>query len=411
MAATVQHMLQSTILSRQKANQSAVAIVTTSSDSRRVGGGSFVGGIPTDPLDESIYNMVLRPGVDDRPPQLYKSRFAKSVRSETMKRCGVIKNEDKKVKTGSGIGEKIVISSSRLKAENDGASGNYKVPTGLQKPYKTHVNRIEKNSGLAKKRKDVSKFTPSAKTISKPISNPTSGRIAMAAERRSNASTPVVADPCAWDHIAADAAENATHYIKSPLRGGKDRINDDGSAGLVTGEPGTKIKKGCDEAVPEELLEHWDPFSQEDAKNNANDNETATTVFRSCSPPPTEMASGTVRKHHHLKKGTGGGGNSKNSFNAVINNDGAAAVGATASAGSIGGGSRRRMLPEAERFAVLAGLKSNYQSLMGIYNRLPVTTDTVSKINRKTSIEKQLNLLEQDIKKFSHPNIIIEEGQ
>jgi hypothetical protein len=38
--------------------------------------------IPSDPLEESIYNLVLRPGIDDKPPALYKSKFAKIVRAE-----------------------------------------------------------------------------------------------------------------------------------------------------------------------------------------------------------------------------------------------------------------------------------------------------------------------------------------
>ncbi|KAJ3062691.1 hypothetical protein HDU99_005128, partial [Rhizoclosmatium hyalinum] len=202
----------------------------------------------------------------------------------------------------------------------------------------------------------VSTKIPAPKSVSKPISKPTSGRIAMAAERRSNAATPVVADTNAWDHLAADAAEST-----SPL------------------------KKGVNyEEVPEELIEHWEPFE--------NDVDEAGRVMRKSSPPPTEMESGAVRKQA-IKKNQS-------------NKSGSMAM----PAGSIGGGNRRRMLPEAERLAVLAGLKSNYQSLLGIYNRLPVATDTVSKINRKISIEKQLALLEEDIKKFSHPNIIIDEG-
>ncbi|KAJ3115529.1 hypothetical protein HDU96_000476 [Phlyctochytrium bullatum] len=37
--------------------------------------------LPSDPLNESIYNLVTKPE-DDRPPPLYRSRFAQQVRAE-----------------------------------------------------------------------------------------------------------------------------------------------------------------------------------------------------------------------------------------------------------------------------------------------------------------------------------------
>ena len=42
----------------------------------------------------------------------------------------------------------------------------------------------------------------------------------------------------------------------------------------------------------------------------------------------------------------------------------------------------RRVLPEGERLVILAGLKSNYNSMMNIYQRLSVSVDSITKINR-----------------------------
>ncbi|KAJ3074029.1 hypothetical protein HDU98_012322 [Podochytrium sp. JEL0797] len=331
--------------------------------------------VPSDPFEENIHNMVLRPsvhgGIEDRPAPLYKSKFAHHVRTEHLKSRCVVSNP-------VGSVPDIARSAVYFPARGGGSvrnapvavkiSGGGKVEVGkaltssTPKQIKLKTGRVSSKTSGIKGKKDVSKI-PAPKSVSKPISKPTSGRIAMAAERRSNASTPVVADPNSWDNLAADAAERSQRAT-SPL---KQEVNY--------------------EEVPEELIEQWDPFSQDiDAYGGAG-------VMRKSSPPPTEMETGIVRKH-------GGNKEVKPAKSFVSQNSGS----------SIGGGSRRRMLPEAERFAVLAGLKSNYQSLLGIYNRLPVATDTVSKINRKTSIEKQLNLLEEDIKKFSSPNIIVDEG-
>ncbi|KAI8610399.1 calmodulin-binding-domain-containing protein [Chytriomyces sp. MP71] len=339
--------------------------------------------IPSDPLDESIYNMVLRPGIEDRPPPLYKSKFASHVRAEhlaarrTMSNpgmgvaggrsatvAGLVRASGVKkggVSVGMGVkSESARVASGSSSVDKDGLGRSVGSANANANGSISKVSMSKFPKQFSRMKRDPSTKIHAPKKVSKPISKPTSGRIAMAAERRSNASTPVVADPLAWDHLAADAAESTRPKV-------------------------------CE--VPEELIEQWEPFAPD-----VDDGH-----MRRSSPPPTEMSTGAVSRKTGVKKGSLAAHSGK-IFNAHPTN----AVGS--GAGGIGGGSKRRMLPEAERLAVLAGLKSNYQSLQSIYNRLPMATDTVSKINRKTSIEKQLVLLEDDIKKFSHPNIIIDEG-
>ncbi|TPX36578.1 hypothetical protein SmJEL517_g01310 [Synchytrium microbalum] len=65
-------------------------------------------------------------------------------------------------------------------------------------------------------------------------------------------------------------------------------------------------------------------------------------------------------------------------------------------------------LPESERQVILSGLKSNLEKLEQEYGRLSLTTDTVPKINRKVGMERDLRRLEEDIKKFSRPNIYVD---
>ncbi|KAI9336178.1 hypothetical protein BDR26DRAFT_865289 [Obelidium mucronatum] len=304
--------------------------------------------IPSDPMDENIYNMVLRPGIEDRPPPLYKSKFAHHVRSEHLKARRTVSNPAAIPLERDHIARSAIPVSGIIKSS---------VKAGFKSSSKSEKEKNGKSTTTTAKQKDPTKIH-APKSVTKPISKPTSGRIAMAAERRSNAATPVVADPNSWDHIAAEAGDEPP-------------------------PPVPVVKKTLNyEEVPEELIEHWEPFNQ----------DTDEGLGRQSSPTPREMETGSVRKQG-IKKG----GVAKGSAPIL-------------SGSNIGGGNRRRMLPEAERLAVLAGLKSNYQSLMGIYNRLSVADDTVSKRNRKTSIEKQLTLLEEDIKKFSHPNIIIDEG-
>ncbi|KAJ3411927.1 hypothetical protein HDV05_001508 [Chytridiales sp. JEL 0842] len=66
-----------------------------------------------------------------------------------------------------------------------------------------------------------------------------------------------------------------------------------------------------------------------------------------------------------------------------------------------------KILPESERLALLSGLKASHLQLMGVYNRLPLSTDTPMKIQRKSAIEKQLELIEGDIKKFSQQGLVV----
>ncbi|KAF0765835.1 enkurin-like [Aphis craccivora] len=56
-----------------------------------------------------------------------------------------------------------------------------------------------------------------------------------------------------------------------------------------------------------------------------------------------------------------------------------------------------RYLPEDERNELLNGLKTNWAELHKEFLLLPMLTDTVPKMKRKTMLEKQLNNLEKDI--------------
>ncbi|XP_025419208.1 enkurin [Sipha flava] len=56
-----------------------------------------------------------------------------------------------------------------------------------------------------------------------------------------------------------------------------------------------------------------------------------------------------------------------------------------------------RYLPEDERNELLKGLKTNWAELHKEFLLLPMLTDTMPKMKRKTMLEKQLNNLEKDI--------------
>ncbi|KAG5463465.1 MAG: calmodulin-binding-domain-containing protein, partial [Olpidium bornovanus] len=73
-----------------------------------------------------------------------------------------------------------------------------------------------------------------------------------------------------------------------------------------------------------------------------------------------------------------------------------------------GGGGGLVLLPEEERVAVLDGLKKNWERLNTDYQKLSLTVDTVPKIARKVNMESQLKRLEDDIQKFSVPNVFVD---
>ncbi|KAJ3307943.1 hypothetical protein HDU76_004234 [Blyttiomyces sp. JEL0837] len=511
--------------------------------------------IPSDPLNESIYNLVLRPGIDDRPPPIYKSKYAGQVRAEHLAaRRGVAGSHGNiaavaAAAAAAGNGTSVFVAGSlpvgvgfggmadAAERGFGGMGGGSGGLTGTKKAVKKGVklsgqSKLTKSSSVvnnlvskqnakkvggtsrAKKADDASRST-----VQKPITKPTAGRIALAAERRSNASTPVVADPTTWDHLAADEAEldrisqlkisngpsshrddsrnnhyhselhashyqqqhqqnhvnsNAHHSHQQQLYSHHQHHPESDSIHQHHQQQQQQLhhshqqqqqyphqyyeqqhhhqQQTIDE-VPEEL--EISPSTQDDYNytypydDEPNMNKQQHTTHNDA--PPTEMSSSSTRRNqhpkrdpttkkkfptgavfnaaansnaaNHSKRSTGTGG--ATSPSGTVRSDGSGSGSlyyqqqqqqqqnrSTMSMGGVSGagGNARRLLPEGERLAILAGLRSNYESLMALYNRLPVTTDTASKISRKLSIEKQLQLLEDDIKRFSNPNIIIEDS-
>ncbi|XP_026818303.1 enkurin-like [Rhopalosiphum maidis] len=67
-----------------------------------------------------------------------------------------------------------------------------------------------------------------------------------------------------------------------------------------------------------------------------------------------------------------------------------------------------RRLPEEERYVLLTGLKINWAELHKQFLLLPMLTDSVTKINRKTNLENQLKSLEKDIDLLEkYPNLYV----
>ncbi|KAE9525086.1 hypothetical protein AGLY_014500 [Aphis glycines] len=67
-----------------------------------------------------------------------------------------------------------------------------------------------------------------------------------------------------------------------------------------------------------------------------------------------------------------------------------------------------RHLSKEERFVLLTGLKANWAELHKQFLLLPILTDSVTKINRKTNLENQLRNLEKDIDLLErYPNLYV----
>ncbi|XP_045784138.1 enkurin isoform X1 [Maniola jurtina] len=70
-----------------------------------------------------------------------------------------------------------------------------------------------------------------------------------------------------------------------------------------------------------------------------------------------------------------------------------------------------KLISEQERQALLKDLKYNWQLLQKAFLQLPILTDTIPKIHRKTKMEQELKLLEKDIALVeSNPYIYIYES-
>ncbi|KAI9355954.1 hypothetical protein DFJ73DRAFT_916870 [Zopfochytrium polystomum] len=344
--------------------------------------------IPSDPLDESIYNLVLRPGEEDRPPPLYRSKYASQVRAAHVaarRQTG----EGRAPKSGSrkSAGSSESVSGGLVSSPTDSVTGGNRKPLQLSRlsPSKQRNPRAASSATEeSASRNEASQRKAGQLATQRALIKPASGRIALAAERRSNATTPVVADPSMEPNM--DDTATATAY-------GEEHLMDDSAS--------------ADELVPEELLAHLsiadDPTAIHHRQEDMNGGR------------PTEMLSSLTTNSGKFDTNRGKAGRATVAgakFKEKVHTKGAGSAPqplTSSSSVSGAGGQSRRMLPEGERMVILAGLKANHQSLLGQYNRLPVTTDTAGKINRKISIENQLKLLEDDIRRFSHPNIIIQQ--
>lgn len=74
-----------------------------------------------------------------------------------------------------------------------------------------------------------------------------------------------------------------------------------------------------------------------------------------------------------------------------------------------GGGAKMRLLSEEERVELLDALKKKWQSVNQVYQTLThqVILDTQGKIRRKEGCEKELNILEKDIKRLDKKNVYV----
>jgi len=68
--------------------------------------------------------------------------------------------------------------------------------------------------------------------------------------------------------------------------------------------------------------------------------------------------------------------------------------------------SSMRPMSEEERAAILAGLKTNWETLHREYQGLSMFTDTIPKKTKRNNMEAQLNQLEADINRFERHKII-----
>jgi hypothetical protein len=162
----------------------------------------------------------------------------------------------------------------------------------------------------------------------------------MAAERRSNASTPVVADPTSWDNVLANEAE--ADFLADQM---KQSLN------LQESKMNNHYEEDIAEEVPEELESQADTSEEFVSRHGGRS-----------AGPITEMSTGPVK----IKR-TGPTSNNIQPKAYMISGSGS---------------SKRRLLPEVERLAILAGLRANFDSLMGIYGRISLGSDTVSTLNR-----------------------------
>ena len=69
------------------------------------------------------------------------------------------------------------------------------------------------------------------------------------------------------------------------------------------------------------------------------------------------------------------------------------------------------MVTEAERDALLSGLKINWERVNKEYQTLSFTLDTASKKQRKEAYEAQLEQIENDIKKLNKKFVFVHQGQ
>lgn len=70
-------------------------------------------------------------------------------------------------------------------------------------------------------------------------------------------------------------------------------------------------------------------------------------------------------------------------------------------------GTQPRLLPQAERLEILAGLNLQHERLSAAYRKLPIVCDLPSKIRRKVELEERLMMVEKEIERFGKTNVVV----
>ncbi|KAI8911285.1 hypothetical protein DFJ77DRAFT_93060 [Powellomyces hirtus] len=325
--------------------------------------------VPPDPANESVYALVYG---DPPAPPAYKSRHAARVREEAKKSSAgglggsLQRLETCDTSTGGGGGLRTVPATTTglyATPRDAGRTGSVKrVPPAMPPNSKT-VGGAGKSKLVPRPSPTTTTRTPPTKTTrtAPPPRTTTMGRKAGLAPSSSTTSLsrkggqhPPVVPP---HNIKPTRASSNAPKLRVSSRSQPDHV---------------AVAVEADHDEERQRQQNKDKLELDDAQHQLRRYEheyEQRHQSRSPSPPPSPQAGES---------------------------------GITASGPSV-----PRLLTTAERVEILASLKIHWEKLSAAYRRLPIASDSPSKLRRKNELEYELQIIEDDMKKFSGTNVLV----
>lgn len=335
--------------------------------------------IPSNPIEESVYTLI-RPK-RDVPPPLFKSRFAATVKTE---KGSIIATADRLRKAGRAFNS--IEQSPIVNTAIGGGGGATSILVGTPYDEEDSVRNVIKTSKPSSTGLYATIHKSNKTKLPSPLSKQQSQKYYKSKKRSNEPKVKVIRRSETPEEIVKNAiskAAEADNIKRQKSAAIMKKTSYSSTSATTTSSTANNNSMHADTTVspppvPEEdetLARLLQATSLKQNNNNSNKNHLAS------APPVVEEEDFATNSSRVSSWNT----SSATFLHHKTEED--------VTASSI----KRMAMPEHERVAILAGFKSNWDKLNKEFQRMPISS---KRMGRKVYLEKQLSMIEQNIKEF-----------